>query len=249
MIRRATECDFSSDISNESLLRIFALKRAYGLDVPFIQYFADENGSLAAIMDGFCVFHCAHECCDEWRVFFAMHSDIAVLHAEESIVRALSLNSQRNVTSGEILRLSQMSSYSPLHKSSQETPPFREIYAVLSDTFDNIPRFDSWYVDASHRVRHGCCHIVGEYVDKTLAAVAMTVAETEDVALIGGVATLPDYRGRGLATSCITQLISQLSQKTLFIAPSSDDSARLYKKLGFVPFGTWAEVTLTPKEG
>lgn len=249
MIRRAAENDFSRKISSESALRVFALKCAYGLDVPFIQYFADENGSLAAIMDEFCVFHCVDELNDEWRLFFTMHTDIAVLHTEEKIARSFDQFGQYNLISGDVLRISRPSSNFTLHEEALEMPPLREVYLLLSNTFTNVPPFDSWYVDVSHRVRHGCCHIVGKYSKNELASVAMTVAETEDIALIGGVATLPSYRGKGLASSCITDLISRLPQETVLIAPSSVEAAQLYQKLGFVPYGTWAEVTLTPQEG
>lgn len=249
MIRRATENDFQCAITNESALRIFALKCAYGLDAPFIQYFSDNNGSLAAIMDGFCAFSCADELDDEWRTFFAMQPAITVLHTEERIARAFVQNSHYYLTNGEVLRLEHSASSSTLHQENPDTPRLNEVYEALQHTFSSMPRFDAWYVDASHRIRHGCCHIVGKYVDKTLASVAMTVAEANDVVLIGGVATLPSYRKQGLASNCIMSLISQLSQQTILIAPNSAESTRLYQKLGFVPYGTWAEVTLLPQEG
>ena len=249
MIRKAEETDFIGEITNESVLRMVALKRAYGLDVPFIQYFADDNDSLAAIMDGFCVFYCADELNDEWRLFFMMHADIAVLHTDERTARAFNQAGQYSITTGKILCREQAESDFTLHSEKPERPPLSEVYALLSHTFDNIPRFDSWYVDASHKLRHGCCHINGMYHKNTLVSMAMTVAETEEIALIGGVATLPCYRGRGYASRCITELISQLSQKKILISPSNVTAELLYQKLGFVPFGTWAEVSLSRQEG
>ncbi len=245
MIRRAVETDFIRDITSESELRVCALKHAYGLDASFIQYFADDKGSIAGLMDGFCSFHCAGELNDEWRAFLGMHADIRTLHTEEPIARALALEQPYSVRSGVVLRYSDVTSETPLQAESVENPSLRGVYSLISAVFATLPNFDSWYVDTSHRFRHGCCHIAASCADGDIVSVAMTVAETETTALIGGVATLPNFRRQGKASYCIKGLIAQLPQRELLIAPNNEDAARLYGKLGFVPWGTWAELDVS----
>lgn len=244
MIRLADEADFARIITSESELRICALKQAYGLNVPFIRFFADDEGSLASIMDGVCTVHCRKETNDEWCAFLRMYPDIRIIHSEVRLIAVLAEEYRLSYTKGDVLRLDDMSSRSPLHAKGRCDISLREVYALLSTVFEDMPPFEGWYVDASHRVRHGFCHLTAVMAGKQMISSAMTVAETNDVALIGGVATLPDYRGRGAASKCVTELIKSLVQRTILIAPRNEGAARLYKKLGFVPWGTWAELTL-----
>ena len=244
MIRRAKEADFIRPITTESDVRIDALKRAYGLDVPFIQYFADDEGTIASIMDGFCVVSSAQALNEEWIAFLLMHADIRTIHADEAMVAVIASAIGTSFNKGVVMRLLNVLSESTLHKFGPNEVSLRALYALLDDVFDEFSPFEGWYVDVSHRVRHGCCRMVTESVQGRLIGSAMTIAETDTAALIGGVATLLEYRRRGVATRCITQLLNSLPQKTIFIAPSDERSARLYQKLGFVPDGIWAELTL-----
>ncbi len=244
MIRRATKQDFVRKIVSESELRVCALKQAYGLDVSFVQFFADDRGSIAALMDGFLSFYCVGELTDEWCAFLLMHSDIHILHTDAMTATAFARKNGFPLTYGSVYKLERLSSGAPLPFNYAELVPYREIYALLAAFFDRISAFEPWYVDISHRIRHDCCHIATEYANDRIISIAMTVAETEEIALIGGVATVQEYRGKGAASRCIGQLISNLSQSTIFIAPDNDRAAQLYKTLGFTRCGTWAEVSL-----
>lgn len=244
MIRRATQQDFVRKIVSESELRVCALNQAYGPDASFIQFFADDRGSIAALMDGFLSFYCIGELTDEWCTFLLMHSDVRVIHTDAVTATAFAQKTGFPLTQGSVYKLEQLSSGTPLQFSYADLVPYRAIYTLLSAVFDHVSPFEPWYVDMSHRIRHGCCHIATEYADDRLISMAMTVAETDEIALIGGVATAQEYRGKGAASRCIARLISNLSQRTIFIAPDNDRAARLYKTLGFTPCGTWAEVSL-----
>ena len=244
MIRTATEEDFLHDITTVSELRIYALKRAYGLDVPFIQYMADEEGTLASIMDGFCVVFSKNALNEEWVTFLQMQPNIQIIHSAEHIIAALSEQWQIPFKNGELMRYDNVTSENALHINSVQNVSLRELYAFHAEIFEEMAQFDGWYVDVSHRVRHGCCHITTALHEERLIGSAMTVAETETAALIGGVATLPEYREQGVATRCITDLLAALPQTQIYIAPSDEKAASLYRRLGFVPCGTWAELIL-----
>ena len=244
MIRTANESDFDRKISSESELRICALKRAYGLNVPFIRFFADDEGSLASVMDGFCNVYVHKKLNEEWQTFLQMHADIRTIHADENTIAILATARRIPFKKGVVMRFDNMLSKCALHANEQNACSLYALYVFLSTVFDDFPLFDGWYVDVSHRVRHGCCHIATESENERLIGCAMTVAETDTAALIGGVSTSPEHRGRGVASRCISELLTRLPQKNVFIAPSDEPAAGLYRKLGFVPCGTWAELTL-----
>ena len=84
--------------------------------------------------------------------------------------------------------------------------------------------------------------MAGVYEADTLAAVAMTTAECDTAALIGGVATRPESRGRGYAHCTVMTLAAALQQqgKAVWLSPKNAHAAALYTRWGFVPAGEWA---------
>lgn len=91
------------------------------------------------------------------------------------------------------------------------TSSLREIYPILQTGFgETLPAFDAWYADVSHRMRHGVCRAAVVREMGRPVACAMTVAQARDGAVLGAVATLPDYRSRGYASACVTTLAAVL---------------------------------------
>ncbi len=61
----------------------------------------------------------------------------------------------------------------------------------------------------------------------------------ENVARFAGIITSREYRGRGLASALITELLSRMresAQTRVIVAESSSRAAELYESLGFTPF-------------
>lgn len=74
---------------------------------------------------------------------------------------------------------------------------------------------------------------------KIIAAAGVHVySETYDIAVLGSIATHPDYRGRGLATKVTSRLIQELQKSvgliTLNVQHSNAPAIRCYEKLGFI---------------
>ncbi|MDP3130147.1 MAG: GNAT family N-acetyltransferase [Bacillota bacterium] len=82
--------------------------------------------------------------------------------------------------------------------------------------------------------------------DGVVIANANTIAVSRKAAMIGGVFTLPAYRGKGLATSVVAMLCQNLLERD--IAPvlffENPKAATIYHKLGFVDFAEWIIVCL-----
>ena len=122
------------------------------------------------------------------------------------------------------------------------SPYLPDVHALLAVYFPGIASLDYWYPDASHRVRHGGCHIGCIIQNNAVISTAMTVAETPTEAIIGQVATHAAFRRQGLASKCIKSVIFQCKGKTLYILPLNESAAELYRNLGFVECGTWTEL-------
>lgn len=77
-----------------------------------------------------------------------------------------------------------------------------------------------------------------------VASAALSSAEGGGVAMLGGVATIDEYRGRGLSALCVSALCDHLFRSgteavSLFYLQGNHAAARVYDKLGFHPAGEW----------
>ena len=239
MIRQAIETDFAHCAHDECALRIHSLKRAYGIDVPFIRYYADNHGGLLSIMDGAGVLSCT-ENREEWAVFITMNPDIFHLHCSAEMGRQLRKTGGWQGREGVVLKYAGIREFDVLEIC--ESPYLPHVHELLSQCFESMSTLNAWYPDVSHRIRHDCANIATILDGERVVSTAMTVAETEDAALLGQVATDSRYRGRGYAQTCIKSIVSMCKEKELYILPVTDYAQSLYVKMGFVPDGDWAEL-------
>ena len=218
--------------SNDAFLCGYLLgyEKAYGTGQPFLSFYADENGGQLAVMDGAAtiVWH------DEWEElqwFLSARADIHTIRCSPALAKRLALPAWET-TVRPVMRCTASLSDS----RETVTPSIRAVHPFLASVFIEMPPFEDWYVDVSHRVRHDCCRICAVENEGAVVASAMTVTEWDDGAVIGAVATHPDHRRRGYAARCVTELAAQLQQmgKTVYICPKNEGAQRLYERLGFV---------------
>lgn len=85
-----------------------------------------------------------------------------------------------------------------------------------------------------------------------LESAASTSAETSDAAMIGGVWTAPDVRGRGLSSAIMAALTRELIEEGrrpfLFYLTDNVVAAHVYSRVGYSRVGRWSIVHLaSPK--
>ncbi len=87
--------------------------------------------------------------------------------------------------------------------------------------------------------------------DGTILSTALTNAELPDMAMIGGVFTRPEARGRGLSKAVCSALCAELLRegRRPVLYWNHPAAGAVYHKLGFRPIGTWRSVRLEAKEG
>jgi predicted GNAT family acetyltransferase len=71
----------------------------------------------------------------------------------------------------------------------------------------------------------------------------MTLAETDNGAVLGALATDPDYRRKGYGAFLIRYINNRLVRegKKVFLHRAPDENVEFYNKLGFKEFGEWSE--------
>ena len=248
MIRLAREEDLAKlHPDSEAAVKVLGLYKAYGLSAAFVRYWVEERDgtllSLIAYMDGvatvaLCSPICTPNCSEELSAFIQMQPDFAFVRTTAEAAKAVAQNGGWQLSTGTVMKaeLLQFPSLTP----TAFTP--KEAYSVLGEVFgESMVEYSSFYVDMSHRLRHGCGRMVGFFEGGQPVACAMTTAECDRAALIGAVATLPLGRGKGYASSNVLTLAHQLKDeaKTVFLSPKNEAAETLYRHIGFVPCGEW----------
>lgn len=229
---RKTECS----------TRLHSLWAAYG-DVPFLRFYRDEAGNCLGVLDGGGVLDALDEPTEEWAAFLRLCPELCRLHTDDFTGKWLEKALAATGTSGKLMRFT--GKIDPADASPAGAISLPAVYALYRDCFPAMPPFEVWYVDVSHRVRHGAGRVVGIENDKRAVSAAMTVAEFSGAAVVGPVATAPERRGEGLATVCLRALLGALSDfDAVWIVPDSEKAKRLYTRLGFAVCGGWSELEL-----
>ncbi len=202
---------------------------AYGLDADFAPLYMDEEGSVASLLEGHVVLSGGTQNITEWATFFAMHPQVRQISAQIDAAQQIARITGGNISQKKLLQLCDNTLSSTIETVK---PTAREMYPLLNAVFD-MPAFDGWYVDVSHRIRHGICETAGIVENDQLVSTAMAVAQCDTALVIGAVATAPQYRGKGYARQCIAAIVQNHLDKTIYICPKNVYAENLYKKIGF----------------
>lgn len=221
------------------IYRIRALWECYGA-LPFIHFYAGEQGSAAVMFDGQVIAYATPSEREELALFIAMQPNISSVLADVDTAAQVAAHWEREVHEFPVMR------YALPHTNgvSLSSVPARDLYTFLQPIFPGLAPFDVWYPDVCYRERHGFCRNVAVCETGIPISSAMTVAEWEGGALIGGVATTPAYRKRGLAGMCVSSLVATLKKegRDVYICPKNESAQRLYTTLGFIECGRIAQV-------
>lgn len=100
-------------------------------------------------------------------------------------------------------------------------------YGILKESFENMGSFEDWYVDISHRIRHGVSELF--LYESTTATKQF---ETESFAFLSHIATAEKARGKGAARRLLYALAERYKAAYLF---ALDSRRSYYEEIGFEP--------------
>lgn len=143
-------------------------------------------------------------------------------------------------------------------KSSFQAPPELDLRLLthedIPDSIDlylEIEEFSKTYrgkreksiLTAQEELANGGKTIMGGYINGKLAAIAGTSAENSASAMIIGVATAPEQRGRGYASAVVSSLCNTVlsgGRQFLCLFYENPAAGRIYHRLGFEEIGEYA---------
>lgn len=210
-------------------VKIMSLVSCYGLETEFLLLYkqTDENGALSSVIMRFY---------NELTVFSDGNLDLAEL---KEFIDFFGCGLFCKAELFESLKIKNFNRYCCMEfageaiEQKSENLKYEKIYEILKNANSKdiiLPEFDDWYVDFCHRVRHKKSRSFS--IDKS--GVAITIFETENSAVIGGVATEINSRNRGIARKNILGIcdVLQKENKKIFLL-CSEELLKFYVNLGF----------------
>lgn len=133
--------------------------------------------------------------------------------------------------------------------ASLPTPGLGEVCGLLIQAGMAV-EFEPFYLDLSHRIRHGAAVAVGEYAGEKLVGCVVVSAVTDCAAVMSALAVREDCRRQRIGSRLVGKVERALPGHTLFILRERGKNQAFYEKLGFVETGRWAQYNGgMPKEG
>lgn len=215
-----------------------SLLYSYGLDKRFACFWMDQETDVVfCMMDGVMILSGTvvreQETKEFLRAVGAQQVMCAIKNAEALHLPIL----QR----GDVLRKKADSSLPEKHWNPSVN--VREIYGLLEEC-EMVEEFEPFYLDLSHRLRHGTAFVVTEYRDCRLVGCAVVPVISRDSAVISAVAVSEEYRRQGIGTLLMQEAQRRLPGKTLYIFREQGKHQAFYKSLGYVKVDTWVQAAL-----
>lgn len=122
----------------------------------------------------------------------------------------------------------------------------KEIYAIIkAENLTGVGELLPWLSDTTFRVNRNTAQPLLAEVDGENAGCAMVLFRTDKAALLGAVATVPKFRGRGIARALVTRLANEelKSGRRTELLCKNDSIVDFYKSIGFKAVDEWSLIT------
>lgn len=252
MIRAVTEAQpgFLDFLQAENVFAayIFTRYETFGQDMRRVCFWKQESGGAvrgaASLNEGELIL-CGEFDPEELGAFVSMSGCRRVV-GPYRLLSPLSEYLDRGLTAQAILRLPPELALPPQAELPQ--PPLQEVFPLLCRVFEEmrgVP-FDLWYAGVSHKLRHGLAVVAGRRADGILVSTAGIYNANRSIEVLGAVATLPEYRGRGFAGELLLSLAAGVRSrgKLPYIVSKTQRAQQLYQRLGFVFEGQCCSLNL-----
>ena len=226
--------------------RIISLCNSYKPDLVFVDYWLVQNdsgkntGAIARNGSNFILFLTDDSDIEEISSFMRIAGASAVICDGKY---------QLDFTGGKTLEgkvLVKAEAFDDEDDLSFIEPDIKSAYELIQKSADENfvpPNFEDFYVDVNHKLRHKAMRMYGISEDNTLVAVAMTVAESENGAVLGAVSCDSEYRKHGYGSSIVKYISNRLIEenKAVFLHRAKNANVSFYNNLGFVETDKWRE--------
>ncbi len=213
--------------------KITALAMTYGFDMPHARFYTQGNSAAISAADSCAVIY-ADESADfeEIKSFIGFLGCPTVQSSAENLEK-LSIKPDRG---SYIVKYEGKEAVKPNNFTDEFE--LKAVYNLLKSRNFSVGTYNSFAESICPRLCKGTA-LYGGIKEKELEACAFRLFDGQKSVLMGAVATAKEHEGKGLASSLVPYLAS--GGKETFLFCREDSLLEFYKKIGFSPWGRWAE--------
>ena len=215
--------------------KLAAVANAYGFNRPFARFWVG-GGAAYCLLDGVLSMAGQPEDVEEAWSFIHMTGPEALFCPADFSA------GEEVISSTEGLVLAKQLPAGP-EAGLPEPPRLEEVHRLLCGAGMAV-EFEPFYLDLSHRLRHGAALALGEYRDGALVGCAVVSAVTEASALLSAVVVEENFRRQGIGSALVERVERALPGRTLYLMRERDNNQAFYAGLGYVEAGRWAQLEL-----
>ncbi len=215
-------------------VKIFSLLKAYGTKYPFIRFYAQKNEdtvtAVICILDNDIILSFIDDLADSQELKeFVSVMGFSTLLCDDSFKIDYPFDSGIVMSSARKIEI-------PCKCTAVDEYPY------LFDLFNFVDYsgvdFESWYVDISHRIRHGCAKAVTLNIDGEIISSAIFSSVFDNDAVLTAVQTRPEYRKSGYGSALVSAMCCDVTG-TVYLMREKNKNESFYKKLFFENTGKW----------
>lgn len=215
-------------------IRIKSLLKAYGTSYDFAMFYKqiDNDNNVTSIiskLDGdFTLSAYDNADFDELKNFFITLGYNSVLSDERLLIN-------EEYDTGEIMSATKKTELHRSYATLDCYPKLMDLFNI--DDYDSLD-FESWYVDLSHRIRHGCSRAYSLNAGGEIVSSGIFSSIWENDAILTSVRTAPEFRNLGYGSVLVSEMMCDI-KGTVYLMREENKNEHFYKKLGFENIGKW----------
>ena len=214
-------------------VRILALIEAYGCSYQFAVFYAQRfEGRITAIiskLDGDYTISVDDGYDDEEIAHFLLVAGYS------SILCSDDVNLFPKYDEGIIMQNNKKIEFSLGDTRVDEYPKLMDLYNFIDY---NSQDFKAWYVDISHRIRHGTAKAYTLIKDENIVSSGILSSIIDGYSILSAVRTENEYRNNGFGSVLVSYIISDING-TMYLMRDEGMNEGFYKRLGFENIGKW----------
>ncbi len=219
-------------------VKINCQMNGYGFEKDFLKLWISENET--EVLSVLCVFDGSATLCakkeadfEEIKVLLNM-SGTASLCCEKSIFDLLGLEAKAEKRFFEFFGEAEV--FEEVQSEGDTKQVYKLICVSIPDSFeDSHEAYLHFLSDFTFRERRSLARLKTISDGEKVLSCAMTAAESEDSALISGVACDKTQRGKGIGKKTVLTLAGELKKenKKVYVIALNDSAGAFYEKIGF----------------
>ncbi|MBQ9516741.1 MAG: GNAT family N-acetyltransferase [Eubacterium sp.] len=214
-------------------VRILSLLKSYGCKYQFATYFKqvvdDKVTAIMSKLDGDFTLSLTDDADQEELVHFFCVTGYTSITCSDGFL----LGSRYE--EGVVMHSDAKMDYSLVGITLDEYPKLMDLFNFVDY---NSQDFKSWYVDISHRVRHGTAKAYTLCIDDTIIASGILSAIIDGHAILTAVRCESEFRGMGYGSALVSAICNDVAGR-VHLMRDEGMHEDFYKRLGFTDDGKW----------